>query len=247
MVDHLHADRPRAADYGMQVLSRVPAFASDRGLIKANHAARVSHLYGSNRADQIWTETDLEALAKHASLPVLRAVRLACLTGLRRGDLIGLRWGQVGDLVIEKATSKSSGALVAIIPLLPETKALLGEIGCGADDRHVLLSSRGQPWSAGGLTHLIVDATKAAGVEKTLHDARGTFATRLRLAGLERDQIADIMGWKKDRVDRILTRYVDQATVITAMVEKLRANEKRTKPPKRRPNTSVSGRNPPSN
>jgi integrase len=131
---------------------------------------------------------------------------------------------------------------VAVIPLLSETQTLLEEIGRGEPDQHVLLNSRRSPWTGDGLTHLVVDATTVAGVEKTLHDARGTFATRLRLAGLDRDQIADIMGWKKDRVHRILTRYVDQATVITAMVEKLRANEKRTKTPKRRPNTSVSGR-----
>jgi integrase len=44
---------------------------------------------------------------------------------------------------------------------------------------------------------IFVDATTAAGGEKTLHDARRTFATRLRLAGLDRDQIADIMCWKR--------------------------------------------------
>jgi integrase len=172
----------------------------------------------------------------------MQAVKLACLTGLRRGDLINLRWGQIGDLVIEKATSKSGGARVAVIPLLSETKLLLQEIGRGTAEGHVLLNSRKQPWTGDGLTHLIVDASKVAKVEKTLHDARGTFATRLRLAGLDRDQIADIMGWKKDRVDRILTRYVDQATVITAMVQKLRENEKKTKTPKRLPNMSVFGR-----
>jgi hypothetical protein len=41
--------------------------------------------------------------------------------------------------------------------------------------------------------------------------------------------------------ERAARRRVDD-TIITAMVEKLRANERRTKTPKRRRNTSVSGR-----
>ena len=164
--------------------------------------------------------------------PVSTALRLACLTGLRRGDLIALTWGQIGDLVIEKATNKSGQARVAVIPLLDETRQLLEQVGRRGAADTVLLNSRGRKWSAAGLTHQIVDANAKAGIGKTLHDARGTFATRLRLAGVTRDEIADIMGWKKDRVDRILTRYVEQDAVITAMMERIRENETATKTPK---------------
>jgi hypothetical protein len=104
------------------------------------------------------------------------------------------------DLAIEKATAKSAGVRVAVIPLLAEAKVLLQEIGRGKADEHVLLNSRHNPWTGNGLTHLVVvDATTAAGVEKTLHDARGRSATRQRLAALERDQIADIMGGRRAR------------------------------------------------
>ena len=227
-----YADRPRTADYGMQVLSRVLGFAFDRGLLRANHASGVAQLYHSNRADQIWTPAELAAFAAVASAPVSTALRLACLTGLRRGDLIALTWGQIGDLVIEKATNKSGQARVAVVPLLDEARHLLEQVGRRGAADTVLLNSRGRKWSAAGLTHQIVDANAKAGIGKTLHDARGTFATRLRLAGVTRDEIADIMGWKKDRVDRILTRYVEQDAVITAMMERIRENETATKTPK---------------
>lgn len=227
-----YADRPRTADYGVQVLSRVLGFGVERGILTHNHAKAVPQLYEANRADKIWSEDELARFCGRASTPVGQALRLACLTGLRRGDLVNLTWGQVGDLVIEKATSKSGGAAVAVIPLLEETRTLLDEIGRGEGDGTVLLNARGRPWTPGGLTHQIIDVTSTLGIDRTLHDARGTFATRLRLAGLERDEIADIMGWKRERVDRILTRYVDQELTIRNMAARLRANESGTKFPK---------------
>lgn len=157
---------------------------------------------------------------------------MACLTGLRRGDLIKLQWRQVSDLVIEKPTNKSGGARLAVIPLLEETRGLLDEIGRGEPTDTVLANGRGRPWTADGLTHQMVDASTAAGVDKTLHDARGAFATRLRMAEVSLEDTAEIMGWNKDRVGRIIARYVEQDGVIRRMAERIRANESGTKTPK---------------
>lgn len=226
------SDRPRTADYGMQVLSRVLGFAVDRGLLTHNHAANIPHLYEANRADQIWSAEEIEAFCGKASLRLGQALRLACLTGLRRGDLVKLQWKQVGDLVISRATGKSSGTRVATIPLLNETRALLADIGRGEPDETVLTNTRGKPWSPAGLTHQMVDASKLAGVEKTLHDARGTFATRLRLAGLALDEVAEVMGWKLGRVSQVITRYVEQDEIIRSLADRIQANGSGTKTPK---------------
>lgn len=227
-----YADRPRTADYGIQVLSRVLSFGVDRGILALNHAASVPQLYGANRADQIWSAEEINRFCSKASVKVGQALRLACLTGLRRGDLIKLQWRQVSDLVIEKPTNKSGGAHLAVIPLLEETRSLLDEIGRREPTDTVLTNSRGKPWSADGLTHQMVDASTAAGVDKTLHDARGTFATRLRMADVSLEDTAEIMGWNKDRVGRIIARYVEQDGVIRRMAERIRANESGTKTPK---------------
>ena len=48
----------------------------------------------------------------------------------------------------------------------------------------------------------------------TLHDARGTFATRQRLAGLALDEIAEVMGWKRGRVSQVITREVEQDEIV---------------------------------
>lgn len=102
---------------------------------------------------------------------------------------------------------------LAQIPLLPAAKKLLGKKG----DGFVLLNSRGKPWSEDGLENRIVKAKKDAGIKKRLHDARGTFATNLRHAGYTRDQIADAMGWRSERVEDLLKVYVDRNAVVLRM------------------------------
>ena len=225
------AASPRTADYGIQVLSRVLGFAVQRGLLSMNRAAGIPHLYDADRADLIWDAADLARFCAAAPPPVTQALRLACLTGLRRGDLVKLQWRHVGDLAIEIPTNKSGRKRIATIPLLAEAKALLAEIGRRGALQTVLTNAHGGQWGVGSLSHRIGHFAGQVKVERSLHDARGTFATRLRMAGLTADEIAGIMGWEVDQVERILARYVDQARVIRALVNKVERNERRAQAP----------------
>lgn len=242
------ADRPRTADYGVQVLSRVLGWAVSRGLLALNAAAGIEQLYAADRADQIWTPAEVERFAAAAKSPEVAAiVRLACVTGLRREDLAGLMWTHVGEFAIVKPTGKSRGRRTAVIPLLDDARQLLVEIReqqarrhaalCASAERKkrpapprpatVLSNTRGRPWSVNGLEHQVIDAKQAADppIDKHLHDARGTFATRLRRGGLTSPEIADILGWDEKRVERLLATYVDQDRIVMDIAERLRRNE----------------------
>lgn len=246
------ADRPRQADYAIQVLSRVLSFGVDRGHLAINAVAGVSQLYSNDRADQIWTPAEVEAYVAAAKSPeVGYIVRLACLTGLRRGDLARLSWSHVGDIAIVIPAGKSRGKKDAIVPLLPETKALLAEIRSQQTQRRealqaaaakkrkpeppapltVLSNTRGKPWSENGLEHQVIDTKAAAGVSKHLHDARGTFVTRLRRAGLSAPEIADVLAWTEERVERLLAVYVDMNDVVRSIAKRIQQNEAGTKTP----------------
>ncbi|ATC25180.1 tyrosine-type recombinase/integrase [Caulobacter vibrioides] len=257
-----YADRPRTADYGMQVLSRVLGWAVDRGRLAINIAAGVEQLYKSDRADQIWTAEEVAAYRAAAPSPeVGYIVALACVTGLRREDLAKLTWKHVGDLAIVVATGKSQGRRSVTIPLLPDAKILLSEIKAQQTARHaelvavatkkkrppppvcltVLSNTRGQPWSVSGLEHQVIDTKTKAGVGKHLHDARGTFATRLRKAGLTAPEIADILAWDEKRVERILAKYVDRDTIVRALAERIARNESGSAAPNSFPTLSDEG------
>lgn len=234
---------PRKADYAMQVLSRVLSHGIERGLLAVNAAAGMSQLYSSDRADQIWTPGEIAAYVAAAATPQhAHIVPLAALTGLRRTDLTRLCWSHVGDVAIIIPTGKSRGRKNQVIPLLPETKALLEQIRADQQARHaqllktkpgrdyrahppepttVLTNTRGRPWSASGLEGAVIDTKALAKVDKHLHDARGTFATRLRMAGLKASEIADILGWEEERVERLLRTYVDQDAVVLALAKRI--------------------------
>lgn len=101
------ANKPRTADYMVGTLRRVLSFGKDRGLLGRNIAERIKPLYSVNRSHIIWTEAEIDKLCRLASPEIEAAVRLASLTGLRRGDLLKLPWNAIGEKSIVWQTSKT--------------------------------------------------------------------------------------------------------------------------------------------
>src|SRR5262249_43072608 len=138
-------ETPRAADYGMQVLSRVLSFAVDLGKLAGNPCEGIKQLYSANRSETIWTDADISQLKKTCSPEIAHAVDLAAHTGLRLGDLMRLSWSHVGDDAIIIATGKSRHRREAIIPLYDALKDVLA--GIPKRSTTVLTSSRRRPWT----------------------------------------------------------------------------------------------------
>lgn len=230
-------DQPRSADMGMQAFSRLLSFGFDRGRLTSNILSGVENLYDNNRSDIVWERQHFENFSPHASVEVQEGVDLAAGTGMRRGDLVKLPWEAVGDHAIIWKTGKSRGKAQIVIPLLPETKALLARIKarhCAEQSRlpekkrrplppTVLSNSRWQPWTASGFGSRFNDAKVESGIDVNLHDLRGTFATRCMIAGLTDQEIADILGWTTKDVAAIRVKYVDQARVVIALAERIAA------------------------
>ena len=115
-----YAATPRTADYGLQVLSRVLAYAVDPlGELGSNPCEGIKQVYSNSRADIIWTEDDIAKIKANASKEVGWAIDLAAHTGLRAGDLVKLKWSQVGEHAIIVRTGKSRGRKEAIVPFMP--------------------------------------------------------------------------------------------------------------------------------
>ncbi|MBU4040821.1 MAG: tyrosine-type recombinase/integrase [Alphaproteobacteria bacterium] len=239
---------PRGADFRMQVLSRILSWGQQRGLLTMNVVTGMGQLYRNNRADQVWTADELDRYVAASSSPEISFVApLACLVGLRLDDLHTLLWSEVGDVAIVKVTRKGRGKRTAVIPLLAETRELLAQIRGQQVARNAELTARagrlgrappslpltvlsntfGRPWRYSGLVARVGE-TKAAAtppIEKHLHDARGTFATRLRKTGLTAPEIADALGWDEVRVERLLTVYVDRNTIVQGIAERIQRLE----------------------
>lgn len=220
------ADRPRTADYGMQVLSRVLAHAVDLGSIAGNPCEGIKHLYNNDRSEIIWTDADMALIRKTCSAEIAQAIDLAAHTGLRLGDLLRLSWSHVGDDAIVLTTGKSRHRREAIIPLYSGLRDVLARIPKRATT--ILTSSKRRPWTTDGFGSSFNKAKIDAGMsEQDLHfnDLRGTAATKFYIAGFSMREIAETLAWEEESVEKIIRRYVGRAAAIKARIRKLEAKE----------------------
>jgi integrase len=95
-------DKPRTADYGLQVLSCVLSHAVDPlGKIAGNPCEGIRRLYSGDRSEIIWTDVDISEFKMACSPELADAVDLAAYTGLRLSDLIRLAWSHIdGDAIV---------------------------------------------------------------------------------------------------------------------------------------------------
>jgi integrase len=220
------ADRPRTADYGMQVLSRVLAHAVDLGSIAGNPCEGIKHLYNNDRSEIIWTDADVTLIKQTCSVEIAQAVDLAAHTGLRLGDLLRLSWSHVGDDAIVLTTGKSRHRREAIIPLYSGLRDVLARIPKRATT--ILTGSKRRPWTADGFGSSFNKAKIDAGMsEQDLHfnDLRGTAATKFYIAGFSMREIAETLAWEEESVEKIIRRYLGWAAAIKARIRKLEAKE----------------------
>jgi integrase len=239
---------PRGADIGVTVLRELLKFGRLRGRVMINVADGIPTLYrGGDRAEIIWTEEDIDRFGWHAlklDMPhVTDGLWLDSYTGLRRQDLVTVNEDNVWEhAIVKKALKASRGRRRhATMPRLPELNVLLEELKTRYRREGVktlLVNSRGLPWTGdgyGGQFNRIRDAANIVHVDdetgekrkKHLHDVRGTFATRLILAGLTDEEVAHILSWSVDRVATIRRVYVDQARVVVAIGERISAGTDR--------------------
>jgi integrase len=219
------ADKPRTADYGMQVLSRILSHAVEIGKIASNPCEGIRQIYSAERSDNIWTDADIARLKSKCSPEIAHAIDLAAHTGLRLGDLLRLSWSHIGGDAIVMTTGKSKRE--AFVPLYDDLNAVLAGIPKRATT--ILTNSKGRPWTKDGFGSSFQKAKVTAGMSETdlhFHDLRGTAATRFYVAGLPQRFIAEIMAWEEEHVARIMRRYVDRSAMTKAIIRQL--NEKRT-------------------
>ncbi len=229
------SDRPRTADYGMQVLSRVLSHAVDPlGKIAGNPCEGIKQLYSGDRSEIIWTDADIKQLrAGSAKRPcpeeIVRAVDLASHTGLRLGDLLRLSWSHIGEDAITITTGKSKHKREAIIPLYDALRDVLSRIPKRSTT--VLTNARRRPWTANGFGTAFNRAKTAAGMNERdlhFHDLRGSAATRFYTAGLIERVIAEIMGWEEEHVAKIIRRYVARTAATKEIIRQLNKAKERT-------------------
>ena len=225
---HNYRDRfvetPRKADALVTMLATVLSWAVKRGELTHNPAANIGKLHRSNRSDLIW-ESRHWLQIQEAKLPphIQKVIDFLGLVGLRLGDAIQITWDAVQEHSIEYAPRKGKRHNArASVPLYNELQAWIDHHRPQHPQHppHILLTSRGTPWTEDGF-EASYRKVRPKGFDRTLHDLRGTFATRILMAGGTDTDAAMALGWSTKRVEDIRRRYVNEQRILRNLGAKL--------------------------
>ena len=168
----------------------------------------------------------MRALIDGASSPLCALTySLAASTGARRGELVGLRWGDIdfeaGRISIVRSLAKAPGGPIhetptktgvkgqRVISADAETMRLLAAHRLNALDEGWILSPTGgiDPWRPGGVTRAFYRDMKRAGMENAFrfHDLRHFHATQLLAGGIAPFVVSKRLGHR--RIDTTIGTY----------------------------------------
>ena len=202
--------------------------AVERGLLIANPASRVRmpRLRGRQR---LLSEEELEALLQACKSSkagyLFNAVKLCLLTGLRKSELLALRWSDIDLKERRLVVEHGKGNKRRVIPLCAEAAELLRSL---SRDSEFVINDRGRQIKS--IRRSFNYAVKQAGLSDVVfHDLRHQFASMLSASGADPFSIRLLLG-HSDLKTSMIYIHVDDMRLRNA-VEGL---------PKLRPDDSAS-------
>ena len=194
-----------------QILSSALKLAQEQRLILANPAECCALPRVEHQEMKTLTTVQLTSFFREArESGVFELYYLELATGLRRGELLGLKWEDVdlqrGDLRVCRQISRINGEVVEAplktknayrtLPLAEDTVSVLKEqrkkVG---NSPWVFPSLNGGPISPDSVLHMLHRVLKRAGLPKVrFHDLRHTFATLALQNGVDVKTVSGMLG-----------------------------------------------------
>ena len=234
------ADKPRTADYGMQVLSRVLSYAVDPlGKIAGNPCEGIRQLYSVDRSEIIWAEADIA----HLKVTVPRRLGTPSIWPRTPAYALAICYVSPGLMLATRRSSwpraRAGSGAKSFSAVRRTAKRAREHPEAGHHDPD---HSRGRPWTTNGFGTAFQRAKAHADmVDRNLHfhDLRGTAATRFYTCGLSERVVAEIMGWEEEHVSKIIWRYVGRNAATEAAIRRLNAPERERRLQNRQQNRHV--------
>jgi integrase len=208
-----------------RILHRALAEAVGRRIIRSNPAtSAVAPSSSGTREMRVWDAEQMRTFLDHVTADRLRALwTLVCTTGLRRGELCGLRWEDLnldgGQLAVRRARVPAGGQVcestpksgkARVVALDPATVTVLrahrrsqlkerlawGE--AWTDSGYLFVNEDGTPLSPIGVTAAFKARVTASGLPVIrLHDVRHSHATLGLAAGIPAKVMSERLGHAK--------------------------------------------------
>lgn len=194
-----------------QMICSAYNFAIDQRLVSKNPAQGCALPKIEHREMKTLTPEQLGAFFKEAKESgVYELYYLDLATGLRRGELLGLKWTDIdfqrGTMKIQRAISRQNGKVTAV-PLktknayrtLPLSADVIGVLHAQkkrtGSSEWVFPSPNGTPMSPDSVLHMLQRVLKRAGLPRIrFHDLRHTFATLALQNGVDVKTVSSMLG-----------------------------------------------------
>ena len=164
--------------------------------LTADNPARTVKLFRRTRQKQRFlTQEEISRLLAHLPKHQRPIIKFALLTGLRRANLLNLKWGQV-DLthnILIIAAQEAKGGHALKLPLAGEAVNLLKSMPQHPASDYVFCNEKGKPYR--DIYSGFRRALKAAGIEGcTVHTLRHTVGSHLVMAGVDLTTVKELLG-----------------------------------------------------
>ena len=198
---HGEAPKTRTLNKAVLALKTLLSWARKNGRIKTNPIADKPRVGKPDKSERVLKPDEAERLLATSPEPEHTIWLCFLTTGLRKGELINLRWPSVcfatDTIRVEAATSKSRQR--RDIPMAPDLRKRLLDLRDESADSEGFVfttTSRGTPW-VNNLPRKLRQALKRAGLAGdavSLHGLRHTFATTLLLGGANVIAVSKLLG-----------------------------------------------------
>lgn len=186
----------RLVDFEIGRLKRLFHLCLDWDLCDKNPAAKVKLFRADVNRVRYLLDDEEARLLEQAGTKLAQVIRFALNTGMRKGEILGLRWHEVDQLkrIVTIPGTKAKGKRDRHIPLNNGAIAVLSEIPRSISrDGLVFINDAGGRHM--NLHYAWRQAVVAARIEDfRFHDLRHTFASRLVSAGVDLAAIRDLLG-----------------------------------------------------
>ena len=146
----------------------------------------------NNQRTRVLTEAEAKCLIENSPDHLKPIVKCALWTGMRRKEILGLKWEQIKDELIHLVLTKTDRA--RMVPVSGDLDALFKELR-NAEGSHpeYVFTFRGQPVK--DVKNAFAKAKKEAKIKNcTLHDLRHTYATNFLRRGGDVVTLSKILG-----------------------------------------------------
>jgi integrase len=200
------ANRTRA------LISKVYNFGIMRGVVEHNPAYKVSNPGLEHQRDRVLSEAEIRALwieLERQPGPPAAVFKLSLLTGQRRGEILGMAWGELDldsgwwTLPSQRAKNK----LTHRVPLGPQSLAILEQLRerRPQDALYVFPGPKRRPIS--NPQKWLIRLKTASGLDFRFHDLRRTAASMMTGIGIERLVVSKILNHVERGITAVYDRY----------------------------------------